>query len=718
MIVSHPLVSVVICTYGRPNDLKDSIQSILNQDFEDYEIVVVVPFHDEKSISLLKTFSNIKIVIQKTGKGLSVARNLGIAACDGEYVAFIDDDAIAEPKWLSNLVRCYTDDKIGAVGGLVLGTTGWVQFKNGCVSKLGEIKIDEPFSREEYNSENSFWINQMMGTNSSFRRDLLIKLGGFDTNYRYYFDETELCIRVIKNGFKIVHANDAIVVHKFSDGINRSGYWNNNWSQILKNTMIFAISNFWSKSTFKTRMKMLYRPIVLRFYESYRAKKSKQIGYYMLARIYLRLISGYMHAIQQILFMKQNKTNWIPHQETIEIIKTDGNNTGLLKICLVSQQYPPGEIGGNGRHTHILARKLAEKGHTVHVITARNGNEFVDNVHIHGVMPRTNFLKNYEQLSIVKKNLEHGFAVQKKIQEIHNRFGLDIVEFVLWDSEGFVFSLNKNIPYVVRAVTPIFKVAEIHGWNFDKDLLACMEMEKRFLDNADGIITISDNIKRTVSEQYHLDYKDWYFGPIGIPTNHSDFSSSEAKTILYVGRLEQRKGVDTIVKSIPAVVKKHPHVKFILAGVDTIQNSKSYKKYLTSLIDKKYFDSVQFLGYVDDTKLQELYQKCTIFVAPSIYESFGIIFLEAMKAGKPVIGTNAGGIPEIVKDKETGLLINPGNVDDLSSKIIYLLDNAEMRKKMGEKGQKRLTELFSDERFVQDSIKIYKEVIKKTKKLL
>jgi len=276
---TNPIFSVIVCTYERHNDLRKCLKSVLKQKFQDFEIIIVVPEDDRKSISVSERFPKVKIVKQKYGKGLSIARNLGIAASSGKYVVLIDDDAEAKPNWLNNFYRCYNDEKIGAVGGLVYGAIHReIQFKNGTVNKLGDITYNDPYSREDYNNPNGFRFNNMMGTNCSFRRDILQKLGGFDTNYRYYFDETELCIRIIRAGYKIAHANDAIVYHKMSEGINRKGYWDNNWTQILKNTMVLSITNFYSDAPPSLKIGILTHPLLGRLKEFYRAKQNKQIS--------------------------------------------------------------------------------------------------------------------------------------------------------------------------------------------------------------------------------------------------------------------------------------------------------------------------------------------------------------------------------------------------------------------------------------------------------
>ena len=711
----NPDISVIVCTYERYDDLADCLNSLTKQKFQNFEIIIVVPEHDKKSILISEKYSKVKIVLQKHGKGLSYARNLGISASLGNVLAFIDDDAEADAMWLYNLHRCYNDKKISAVGGLVLDKYhNNIQFKNGLVSVLGDIKVNEQFSDENGNVSNNFWLNQMMGTNSSFRGDVIRKLGGFDPAYRYYFDETELCVRLIKQGFKIAHANDAIVFHKFSDGINRSGYWDNNWSEILKNTMRLSLTYFYKNSSIKRKFQILFHPILYRFREFYHAKKNKSISFSMLLKIYYRLCKGFINSVNLSIFQKYEKKQWIPEKKDIEIIIPSSANK--LRICLISKEFPPGKIGGIGRYTHILAKKLAKKGNVVHVITSNGDDRIEDGVIIHVIEPITQNSQFKLNLPVVENNIRYSLAVTKQINEINQTYGLDIIEAPLWDVEGFAYSCSKNMPIVIRVETPIFKVAEINNWDINDDLLVSMELEKKYLESADGLIAISTDIKNTLLSKYKIQNKNWFLNPIGVEISKStEPIKNNFPIVLFVGRLEKRKGVENIVNSIPQVANKFPDVKFLFVGSDTKISGNSYKQFLENQIDKKYSKNYEFLEYVDENKLKQLYSDCTVFIAPSIYESFGIIFLEAMNAAKPVIGTLTGGIPEVVESGKTGFLVEPGNEKELLGKIIYLLDNPEECKKMGENGRKRIEKLFSDEKFANDSIEIYSKVITKAK---
>ena len=110
-------------------------------------------------------------------------------------------------------------------------------------------------------------------------------------------------------------------------------------------------------------------------------------------------------------------------------------------------------------------------------------------------------------------------------------------------------------------------------------------------------------------------------------------------------------------------------------------------------------DRVQFLGSVDERALRAAYESCDVFVLPSAGEGFGIVFLEAMHYRKPIIAANSGATPEVVKDGETGMLVEAGNVEQLAAAMIALGTNQPERDRMGAAGYKRLQENFTFDHF-------------------
>ena len=188
--------------------------------------------------------------------------------------------------------------------------------------------------------------------------------------------------------------------------------------------------------------------------------------------------------------------------------------------------------------------------------------------------------------------------------------------------------------------------------------------------------------------------------PLQIKTNKSEWIS-----VLFVGRLERRKGIEVLIKAIPLVLKSNCTVLFKIIGADADGISDSYSS------DSEIRQNIQFLGKVKNDELINAYQNCDIFVAPSYYESFGLIYAEAMAWGKPVIGTKVGGIPDVVEDNKNGILVPPGNEIELASAIIRLADSHELRSSMGLAGRKRIKENFSVEEMARRSVQHYGELL-------
>lgn len=140
-----------------------------------------------------------------------------------------------------------------------------------------------------------------------------------------------------------------------------------------------------------------------------------------------------------------------------------------------------------------------------------------------------------------------------------------------------------------------------------------------------------------------------------------------------------------------------PGVEFHLVGNSEISDEHGvnfYDAFTRKYRTKPWFKRVVKHGYVNDDELAELYRSCDIFVAPSRYESFGIIFIEAMAFGKPLVGADVGGIPEILQDGVNGLLFKPGDSSDLIEKLDALIGDEAARTRMGEASRLLLKEKF------------------------
>lgn len=367
-----------------------------------------------------------------------------------------------------------------------------------------------------------------------------------------------------------------------------------------------------------------------------------------------------------------------------------------MNICFLSQEYPPNIIGGVGIYTYEIAKALVEQGHSVYVITEainKEGEFMEEGVCVQRVrsceLPFPIFLRNRLKMTI--ERLEYSFAVSKKLRRLVKKYKIDIVESCEARAEGFWYYLfYHKPPLIVKLHTPegiIFK------WNKDVHTLDCrcvQKLEESWIFRADRLVAISKAIANLTSKYYRFVFK-------GLPIIHNPMSTHTFKpnvnlnnvhngqpTILYVGRLEFRKGVHVLTRAIPKVLKEIPYAKFIFLGSDCgmkYQLSKKIDSYGCS-------QNVIFIDHVERNKLVEFYQKSTICVVPSLWENFPYTCLEAMACEKPIIASDIGGIPEIIEHNKTGVLVSAGSSYELATAIVRLLKDPALRLNLGMNAKK------------------------------
>ena len=155
---------------------------------------------------------------------ISHARNLGIQISSGDVIAFIDDDAVPEPRWSARLADVFTDKTIGVAGGIVRGRNGlsiqWAAIESD--SSGGSYPVEYVLDDPTILTASPNRYPALVGTNVAFRRDALIALGGFDTDFEFFLDETDMCLRMNKRGWKTCFVPLAEVQHGFEESEERA----------------------------------------------------------------------------------------------------------------------------------------------------------------------------------------------------------------------------------------------------------------------------------------------------------------------------------------------------------------------------------------------------------------------------------------------------------------------------------------------------------------
>lgn len=182
-------------------------------------------------------------------------------------------------------------------------------------------------------------------------------------------------------------------------------------------------------------------------------------------------------------------------------------------------------------------------------------------------------------------------------------------------------------------------------------------------------------------------------------------SDNKKRNILYVGRLEKRKGVMHLVKAYREVKQQFPDCRLIIAGKgEELQRIKTY-------VQKYKLKDVEFLGYVDEEMKKRLYVSCDVFCSPAFTgESFGIVLLEAMAFGKPIVAGDNPGYRYVLKDRGSLFLVDPRNHHDFADKLFVLLKDQELREFMGEWGKEEVKK-YDYKVIVEDLEKFYYQAI-------
>lgn len=231
--------------------------------------------------------------------------------------------------------------------------------------------------------------------------------------------------------------------------------------------------------------------------------------------------------------------------------------------------------------------------------------------------------------------------------------------------------------------------------------------ERKALRKLAGLTANSNATAETISKAYDIPPEKIQTIYLGLDIDSKPVDDQLEKErchqpiMLLVGGNVQRKGLHVILKIMPALIKEIPGLTLQVIGKN--QNIGRMKKIAEKL---GVLDCVEFIGWISPEKIKTYYRKASVFVMPSLMEGFGLVFLEAMAQGLPVIGGNVGGTLELIKDGENGFLVNPDDVNTLKEKIREYLINLDLRKRIIKNGYSTVRK-YPAQKMVDNTINLY-----------
>jgi len=396
-----------------------------------------------------------------------------------------------------------------------------------------------------------------------------------------------------------------------------------------------------------------------------------------------------------------------------------------MKVLVVSHMYPAMfDWFRNGTFVHKQVQELQKQGCKVKVISPKPY-----------IPPFGASLKNkWKQLkAIPQRRVEDGveiyyprylalprsyfmeysgylmwWSIRKLVDDVYRNFKFEIIHAHVALPSGFAavkISKRYRKPLVVT----------IHGQDLNQTIFRntrCLEAIRRVFEHSDKIITVSNKLKRVaeanvgyiekiVTINNGIDLEEVFDGKSELKAKYQN-----KLVILSVSGLHKSKGIDLNLKALAKVVEKYNDVIYVILGEGPERD------YLEQLVNKLHLEAyVEFVGEVPHRKAMEYMSVCDIFSLPSWKEGFGIVYLEAMAHGKPVIGVRGEGIEDVITDGETGFLVTPRDVDSLAKTLDRLLADPDLRRRIGTRAREVVREKYSLTYTTAKIIQLYERVV-------
>ncbi len=391
-----------------------------------------------------------------------------------------------------------------------------------------------------------------------------------------------------------------------------------------------------------------------------------------------------------------------------------------MRILLLSWEFPPHIAGGLGKHVADLVPALAAQGIEVHVVTPHlRGGADVETIcpgaTVHRVAPSI----QRENQSIVAFSQDSNSSLERKGQELSAELGgFDLIHghdwLVAYSSIALKYALKRPLVVTVHSMERGRRQGDLSH----EQALAINGTEWWLTYEAWRVITVSGYMAHEVqsffgvpSDKLDVIYNGVnpphmpYLSPAERAAFRAVYAEPEERIVYYVGRVVHEKGVQVLVDAAPQILGHIPKLKFVIAGTGPMLDSLRQQA-----ADMGVADRFLFAGYISDDVRDKLYQVADVAVFPSLYEPFGIVALEAMAYGCPIVATQTGGLAEFIKPHETGIMTYPGDPNSLAWGILHTLQHPEWAAMRAANALQDVKSVYNWDRIAAQTIDTYRRV--------
>jgi glycosyltransferase involved in cell wall biosynthesis/GT2 family glycosyltransferase len=627
-------ISVLICAYtlDRLELLAEAIESVRAQETSAHEIALAIDHSPELLAEAKRRWPDLVLVENSEQQGLSGARNSGVAACSGEVVAFLDDDAVAAPDWLTRLSEAYRDPAVLGAGGAV--RPAWIEGKPDWFPTefdwvVGCTHSGMPSERAT--------VRNLVGANMSFRRNTLTEVGGFRHELGRVgtipagCEETDLCIRIGQRWpqGQIVYDPAAAVDHTVPASRGELSYFTSRCRGEGRSKAVLA-GLVGTQSGLEAERSYVRRTLplgVLRgLGDTFRGDAG---GVGRAAAIVAGLLTttgGYLSATGERRKLSRRR-------------EEVGNESGSPRVLMVTPRSPLSQ-GGVERHVMEVSRRIAATGATVSVLCTEPGGPTVQAEEREGVTIRT--------VRAWPSNRDWCFA--PRIWREMSRQRWDVVHVQSYHTFvaplAMLRALWLRIPYVVT----------FHGGGHSSEARNRIRGTQRLLlgpllRRARRLVAVARFEVGQYGAELGLSAEKFVLIPNGTDLAFSDAATNGQPPgppmIASIGRLEHYKGHHRAIAAFPYVLEQEPEARLLIVGTGPYESD--LRRQVTELGLES---EVEFTSTPPDRPqaMAELLQRISLVVLLSDFETHPLVALEAAAAGRRLLVADASGLAEIAED--------------------------------------------------------------------
>jgi glycosyltransferase involved in cell wall biosynthesis/GT2 family glycosyltransferase len=641
-------VSVVICAYTEDRwlNLVEAIEALQRQTHAPHEVVIIIDHNPSLWERVNSQFPHCIVLENDRAPGLSGARNSGVAAADGEIIAFLDDDAVPAANWLEQLCSCYTDADVMGVGGAIqpawqTGRPAWFpsefEWVVGCTYR-GMPNTVSP-------------VRNLIGANMSFRREIFQQIDGFSSevgrigNIPAGCEETELCIRARQHWprKRLLYNPEARVSHFVPASRGQFKYFRARcYREGLSKATVSRLVG--PKDGLSSERRYMLQTLPRGILDSTKRAILRQdwAGLGQAAAIVAGVTVttvGYLGGRLAGRFQKARQTSSGAARKWGEGRKE--HVEGRLRLLMVTPRYHP-DLGGVENHVYQVARRLAKGCAEVTVLTTDltgrlPEDELVEGVRIRRVPARPRN-RDYYFAPDIYRFIRQGSWDILHVQSYHT----------LVPPLAMMAAWRAKIPYVVT----------FHGGGHSSRLRNSLRSWQRaalrpLLARAERLVALARFEMDQYGKELGLPRERFVLIPNGsdLPAMPRQASRSAQDDILIasVGRLEQYKGHHRVIAAMPDILKKIPQARLWIAG------NGPYESDLRSMAENLGVGDrveIRAVPVSDREAMAAELSKAHLFVLLSEFETHPIALLEAAALGCPALVADTSGLSELA---ESGL---------------------------------------------------------------